>query len=390
MKRTVFIIIGSIVLLLVFSLWVYLLLFGAPKEINEAFTNLGFGNPTPIEEYDPALEQTAQLNLAGGALSQLTTRPVAGFAFVENASSTQKIRYVEQGTGHVYEIDLLSGVESRVSGKTHLAVTGAVFAPDGQAVALQSETETGEAAVLEELGSRDRNHELPSAATEMQFISSTTIRYLLPSEEGAIGYSYDLNEMTTDEIFSLPLADVSAWWTDTDVWLFNAPAPRLRGGLYRIENDTLLSANPSAYALSAVLPPSGRDLFLVTAADLDRNGNLSSTLVKPATGTNLELPFVAFPDKCAFSTDLATLWCASTALELERNAQSDWYKGLVSYSDHLWTIDTNTGRTALLENLMDAAGREIDVIDLSIDQHSHYILFKNKHDDTLWLRKLAN
>lgn len=387
MKRTVFLIIGSIVLLLAFSLWVYLLLFGAPKEINEAFTNLGFGNSTPIEEYNAPLEQTAQLNLDSGSLSQLTTRPVAGFTFLEGASSTQKVRYAERGTGYIYEIDLASGVENRVSGKTYLTVTRAAFSTDGQAVALTMEGEDGTSVQLEELGDRDRNHDLPSDATNLHFVSSTTVRYLVPTEEGSAGYSYDLDEMTTDKMFSIPVSDVFVWWTDTDTWIYNLPAPRLRGGLYRIENGVLILVENSGYALSAVLPRIINDIYLITAADLDQSGNLDSKLVK-ATGSTIDLPLVAFPEKCAFGA--STLWCASTALELPRAAQSDWYKGLISFSDNLWATDTNTGRTALLDNLIDITGREIDVIDLTADSFGTNLLFKNKHDDTLWLRKLSN
>lgn len=386
MKRTVFIITGSIVLLLIFSLWVYLLLFGAPKELNEAFTNLGFGNPTPIEEYDSTLEQTAQLNIAAGSLSQLTTRPVAGFAFLEGASSTERLRYAERGTGHIYEIDLTNGTESRVSSKTYLAVTDAVFSPDGQAVTLFSEGDTGLSAKLEELGERNRSHDLPARATNPHFVSSTTLHYLLPTEGGAVGYTYDLDEMTTDEIFFIPMSDVHVWWTDTNTWIHNKPAPRLRGGLYKLDNGSLTRVGQSGYTLSAVLPRDNGDTYLITAANLDQNGILTSTL---ATATsNKNLPLTAFPEKCALQA--STLWCASTALEFSRETQSDWYKGLITFSDNLWTTDVATGRTVLLDNLLDATGREIDVIDLTVDSHSDFLLFKNKRDDTLWLRKLPN
>src|SRR5690606_29811942 len=108
-------------------------------------------------------------------------------------------------------------------------------------------------------------------ATNLHFMSSTTLRYLLPTEGGAAGYTYDLEEMTTDEMFFIPLSDVYVWWTDTNTWIYNKPAPRLRGGLYQIDGGGLNGVGQSGYALSAVLPRIENNTYLITAADLDRN-----------------------------------------------------------------------------------------------------------------------
>lgn len=390
MKRTIFITIGSIILLLIFGVWVYLLLFGAPKEVNEAFTNLGFGSFTPIEEDQGSLEQTAQLNINNGNLSQLTTRPVAGFAFLATTgSSTEKLRYAERGTGYVFEIDLLSGVETRVSAKTHLAVTDAYFSPDGNAVVLISETDSGLEAELEELGDRERSHSLPTNATNLHFSSSTELRYLLPTSGGSTGYVYNLDEMTTDELFFLPLTDISLSWGVEETVFYNHAAPWLRGGLYRINNNELTLIGNSAYALSAEVPSNSSGVYAVSYSETNKNGNLTSILLKSASDTPTTLPIVVIPDKCAFSQAAHVLWCASNALDLGREGQNDWYKGLVAFADLLWKVEVATGKTTLLDNITEISGRDVDVIDLKTDQNDQYLLFKNKRDDTLWLRRLG-
>lgn len=387
MRRTIFITIGSVILLLIFSVWVYLLLFGAPKEVNEAFTNLGFGSFTPIEENQESLEQTAQLNLQSGNLSQLTTRPVAGFGFIVTGSTTEKLRYAERGTGYIFEIDLISGVETRVSAKTNLGVTGAYFSTDGNAVALVSETDSGRRVNLEELGDRERSHSLPTTATNLYFSTSTELRYLTTTSEGSVGYVYNLDEMTTDELFFLPLSDVNILWGSEETLFYNLPSPSLRGGLYRINSNLTSKVGESAFAFSAIAPKSGTGTYLTTEANIEQNGNLKSSI---QTGSStINLPFVALPEKCALYEN-NKMWCASNALELGRGAQTDWYKGLIRFADLLWQVDVSTGKTVLLDNITEISGRDVDVIDLQVDRNSTYLLFKNKQDNTLWLRRLVD
>lgn len=389
MKRTIFITIGSITILIVFSFWVYLLLFGAPKPIEEAFTNFGFGAPTPIDEAQDISEQTAELNINNGTLIQLTTKPVAGFGFIEEASSTTKLRYTERGTGHVFEVDLKSGIETRVSAKTHLAVIDSAFSKDGQVVAIISENNLSTKVTLEELGDRETKHQIPEDANNLKFTEDNNLLYTTKVEGGATGYVYDLDEVTIDELFTMPLSDIVVSWGQDEILLSNRPAPNLRSSIYKVDGTTMSKVNDSAYNLNLVVPETGIGLYLVSYADLNNSGEITSELLFNNGGARIEVPIAAFPEKCAFSYNISVVWCASDALPHERNSQSEWYRGQVSFSDLIWQIDSNTGETLLVDNLFQTAGRQIDVIDLTADKSSSYLLFKNKLDDTLWLKKLS-
>ncbi|MBI2474473.1 MAG: hypothetical protein HYV68_02110, partial [Candidatus Taylorbacteria bacterium] len=66
------------------------------------------------------------------------------------------------------------------------------------------------------------------------------------------------------------------------------------------------------------------------------------------------------------------------------NYPDDWYQGLVAWRDEVWAIDTATGNTQYLINLGSAGRRDIDAINLSLDEKERFITFTNKTDLSLW------
>jgi hypothetical protein len=390
MKKKLFIILGSVVLLLVFLAWLYLLLFGAPKQAQEVFSNLGLGREaTPISEFTESLVQTAELNINAGSLVQLTTRPVAGFDFVTKGTSTVAIRYAEKGTGHIYEVNISDGIETRLLAKTSLAVIDARFAPDGGAVVLIAEGDTNTVTTLEDLSPRNLTHQFPEDAENVQFVSDTKLRYTLRFENGTTGFEYDLEEGTTDVMFGIPLKEAVVLWGREETLVYNPPAPRLRGGLYRISGDALSRLNGLGYAFSATAPRFSSGVYLLTYVDLE-SGNLASFELDELAATNNTLPIVALPEKCSFDALTNHLvWCAAPSTTLSRNAQSDWYKGTMTFSDLLWQLDLEAGSATVEDDLSAVAGRDIDAVGLTVDSFGSYILFKNKSDDTLWFKNLT-
>ncbi|MEZ4194898.1 MAG: hypothetical protein R3B53_00660 [Candidatus Paceibacterota bacterium] len=141
MKQKTLIIIGVVIVFILLFAWIYLLFFGTPQDPKQVFSDLGFGGeeetgiviPPPIEE--PLPETPAERP----KLRQLTTRPVVGFVEVQ-ATTTDPVTvyYAEAGTGHIYEVDPLSGNEKRISNTTIAEASYATFSPLGDYVAVRS------------------------------------------------------------------------------------------------------------------------------------------------------------------------------------------------------------------------------------------------------------
>lgn len=388
MKQGIIITLGGILIIAVFGVWIYLLIFGTPENSEQLFADLGFGEeeipraPAPLETVS---EPETTVQIGDSALAQITTRPAAGFEFAHTASSTA-IRYAERGVGHVYEIDLTTGVEKRVLGKTFTAITEAVFSPSGTAVALVSMSGDERTAYLEEIGTEDESvvaHEFPADAENIAFPNDAEVRYTRTDTNGMTGYSYDLASETTTELFTIPFTDATVLWTENETLVYNRPAPYLQGGLYAIEGNALRRIGATAYGFSALARPT-EGTYVRTYANVETDTLIS--VLTGSTGTELLMPITAIPEKCAFDLfDETTVWCAAPAADLNRTYQADWYKGLTTSRDVLWEIDTEAQEATVAVDFASAAGRTIDVSDLIMDETGIYLLFANKLDGSLWL-----
>lgn len=387
MKQTILITTGTIVILAACGVWVYLLIFGTPDSAQEFFTN--FGGEETVREFRPSdgNEADATLAIERTALEQLTTRPVAGFAFIESgATSSPDIIYAERGTGHVYTIDLANGTETRTLGVTYAAITDAAFAPDGSAVVLIAEDGYNTTAYLETISDGDgAEHVFPSDATNIAFVSDREVRFTRVENDRLVGYAYDRIDRTSTERFSLPFTDATVLWMPNQTLVYNTPAPHHSGGLYRIDGNMLTRIGATGYALSA-LAHRNASTYAITRVDTESDRLITITR---SNGDVYTQPITALPEKCAFGeTDGTVLWCGAPVTITPRTYQADWYKGLQHSEDLLWRVDTTAQEAVVLADPLQATGRHVDVYGLTVDASGTQLMFKNKIDDALWLFRI--
>lgn len=108
--------------------------------MTDIFTNFsGLSSETPVEIFTPPEEAPPTVDVATTKLKQLTTKPVIGFRDFQATTTEPKfVRYAEAGTGHIYQINLESGVEERLSNTTIINAGAAEFSPNGKYVAIRS------------------------------------------------------------------------------------------------------------------------------------------------------------------------------------------------------------------------------------------------------------
>jgi hypothetical protein len=99
--------------------------------------------------------------------------------------------------------------------------------------------------------------------------------------------------------------------------------------------------------------------------------------------TKTEFSLKTLPEKCIWSeVDVNKIYCAVPKNLPTANYPDDWYKGLVSFDDNLWQIDTLTGETTLLLNQFG-----FDIINIFKTKNEDFLFFQNKKDGTLWSLK---
>lgn len=359
--------------------WVYLLMNGTPRGADDFFTDLGFSDPAPerpaviLDTPDVTVDTNSQ------RLNQLTTRPVAGYTAVNTASSSAVV-YAEKGTGHIYSIDLNSGTETRLSGTTLSRVVEAVFDRAGTNVVLVTEEGYQQQAYLLELtASSTELVELPEQTSDHAF-ENGSLFYTRIENGSTVGYLFNLSTASANQIFVTPLIDISVIRQNNTTYLFNKPAQRLRGALYRLnaEGDYELLSGP-AYGLTATSDLPGD--WLISRIDTESQ-TYRTYHVNVNSGKETELALVTIPEKCTQTSNSVT-WCTLPFLpEASPTYLNDWYQGTYASNDNIWQINSNNGEAVLSLVIEETAGFEIDATNVSASAEK--LFFTNRHNDTLW------
>jgi len=376
MKKSIFITLGILILVLILGVWAYLFAFGAPKDADDVFARFGKNGASETPLFDTSRIDTENVTVGGRiqALKQLTTRPVAGAGFVDGG-----IAYVEQGTGHLYEIDLISGAETLISGTTIPSTRKAVFSSLGEHVAITMMEGDVSKTLVGTYGSDAQfsGIALPDNATQVAFGSGAgTIQYLVREDTGAVGYSSNLDRNSSTRVFSLPLRDVRVLWGNP-VYVYTTPTATQSGYLYRVVKNNLTYVTKGDMGLMAFRTPQGLVLTSNTESSV-----ITTTLLENAEKVPQALPLI--PEKCV-TTDTA-IYCAVPKETLNIYSFPDaWYKGVVSYTDALWKIDTVSGTATMLIDFIAVSGRSIDVASIGVNTDGDQVYLINKNDNTLWL-----
>jgi hypothetical protein len=102
-------------------------------------------------------------------------------------------------------------------------------------------------------------------------------------------------------------------------------------------------------------------------------------------GSPVDTVVSTLPEKCVWSKNKTdTVYCAVPEFIPENNSLDSWYKGLVSFSDEIWKIDTETGMGEMVRKLNDAVPGGIDATYLMLSPKEDYLIFTNKKDYHLW------
>ncbi|MCR4285697.1 MAG: hypothetical protein NUW00_02250 [Candidatus Kaiserbacteria bacterium] len=382
MKKPIFVTLSIIVTILILGIWAYLFTFGTPKDGAEIFTNFGLGNN---EGVSPVIVDSTTVDVSDAtqegapqALKQLTLRPVAGATFTGN---DDVVRYVEQGTGHIYSINLVSGAESLISGTTLPGTREALFAKDGAQVAISifdgAELKTLVGSAGESATQSFTGVTLPKGAQNIYFDTATnTLMYTLKSETGISGYSYNTKKETGIQLFSIPLRDVTVLWGGESIHVYTTPTASQTGYLYKISKNELTYVAEGGRGLMGFV---FNDAPIVTTSE--ETGIISSIVT---SGIKTPLPVAVIPEKCV--GDETFLYCAVPRdFGNMETFPDNWYKGVTSYSDTLWEIDIDNSIATVLSNFELESGRQIDVSKIGISEDNTRLYFINKNDNTLWM-----
>ena len=190
------------------------------------------------------------------------------------------------------------------------------------------------------------------------------------------------------QLFASPFGEwLVEWIKDGLVVLTTKPSHNIDGYSYFVNtnNGTMkkilgeikgLTVLTSPDATKILYAKSGKNVFDLVVYDIETK-----------TETSLELN--TFPEKCVWGTENTNLlYCAVSNFSNNNDLPDDWYKGVVSFSDEIWLINTETGKTGIVTPMKEFTGDGIDVTKISLSPEEDRLLFTNKKDRSLWMLKL--
>ena len=103
------------------------------------------------------------------------------------------------------------------------------------------------------------------------------------------------------------------------------------------------------------------------------------------TGESKLLPWNTFPEKCLWSiTDSKIIYCAVPKSFPAGDYPDLWYQGLVSFTDDIWMINTDTLASTQIFDIQKETANNIDAVDIQIDSNDNYLFFTDKTSLTFW------
>lgn len=397
MKQKYFLIGAVVLFFLLLTVWLYLLFFKTPTTTEESFadfTNGGIVDPNIQIPEEIATTTNPIINVSDSKLRQLTTKPVAGFRETRLSSTTPfMITYAEAGTGHIYEINVRTGEETRISNTTIGTgeVSHASFSADGVLVALRTkndrQAEPLTIGTLNRLTQSLTTTQTAESVIDFKVLSSSTVVYSHETTRGLESSTYTVPTKKVTALFTAPFYAATIAWGSTTAdahLLYTKPTYALEGYAYQARGGVLSRLPQSGFGLTTFVTPR----YIVSTSQI--NYKPKTEIYTTASGKRYSSPLILLPEKCVPSfKNPAIFWCAEEEnLKLPMDFPDSWYQGAISFSDSLWEINPEDYSSNMLVDMTEKSGRSIDAISMSVGESETALYFINKNDNTLWMYEL--
>ncbi|MCE9643818.1 hypothetical protein K8Q93_01025 [Candidatus Parcubacteria bacterium] len=322
---------------------------------------------------------------------QVSAKPVAGYTIAKN-NGEWVTRYVDRGTGNIYESSLEKVSHKRITNTTLPQTVEATFT-SSSTVLLRSTLPSGAirtqyGRVLATSSGEFRpllTSELPEDITWLSARSNDIFYLQKDDANGTAGFLMNLDRKVPSRIFSYPLSEwIPRLLEGNRVFLQSKASAYAPGGLFLLSGN---ATNPAplllgGYGLAAL--PNDKGTKALVSQTVTNFPQLS--LLDIATKRTSSLPLSTFAEKCTWSTASSSIAYCFMPKTAEPGVYPDeWYSGEKSFTDTLWEVNTATGDLVILEKFTE---EEMDSIEVSVSGDNRFLLFINKKDLSLWSVRL--
>lgn len=403
-KKTITIIVSSILIVFLLALVGYYFMIGRGDStggsILDGFRSFipfgGGGNTTDNTDGSSTGTTTPQNNQSEGnnfvqKLRKISSEPVSG-AGTQDSKAGTVIRYIEKATGHIYEVELFSPKKGRISNTTIPLAYDAVWGnKNNSLIARYLKLEGPEVQTyslnLASIATTTENTisgiEFPENISDVSVFGSN-IFYLQSKANGSDGYISDFTGSKKKMIWSSPIKELASQFVnDKFVILTTKPHESTLGYMYSV-NTSSGDTKKIIGGITGLSGVSNSDISKVLF--LNQDPTLFGLYIRDTkNNSSQKLDFVTFPEKCVWSKkNTSMVYCAVPYSQINPGTQTDWYKGLVTTSDHIWMYNSADNSGAYISDLEKEGGEQIDLIKPTLSENEQYLIFTNKKDGSLW------
>ena len=308
----------------------------------------------------------------------------------------EKIRYIERGTGRVFETSSSTIAVNRITNSTYTRLVESFFDKKGNSVLMRDLL--GNSDVIEtRLGTPTLE---TTTSTEMS-LKTKLLPYNLYSvamspekdsfvwyvEQKGVGSSINTSRLDGTGITNLYKSPFREWllsWPLTNTIVLNTkPSAHSEGFAYSINTKTkaFKRITGGQKGLTTLMSPDGSNVLVGEAID----GTMKLSVLNLKTNSYTEVHASILPEKCVWSKlEKNVIFCAASESIVYAPYPDAWYQGLVFFDDNIWKINTATQENYLLYTIKSSVKGGLDATNLSLDKNEDYLLFTNKKDLSLW------
>jgi len=310
------------------------------------------------------------------------------FTEIKTTASQEKyetiptLRYVERMNGHIHNLLLNTNKTEKISNSTIPSIYEAFFDKEGKTVIYRYLSANNiVSSFLATLGNAKGEY-LPSNITELSTSQDKSkFFYITENTGGATGTVVTFGNSSKTIVFNSPFTEwISDWDASQNIYLTTKASYAATGSIFELnsQNKTLSKLFGGIIGLTTKINKAG-NVVLYSSSE---NSTPKLSVFKKKDYSFKNLDTYGFPEKCAWSYDNITVYCAVPSVIEEGNYPDIWYQGLVSFDDYFLKINTETGEKITYANSKNEI--PVDAVSLFLDKKEETLFFINKKDYTLW------
>lgn len=331
-------------------------------------------------------------------LYELHKTPVGGVAFFESGKGALlsfAARYIERGLGHIYETPLETLSEARISGETHTRISEALWGNKGASIIIRSFDESDQA-----IKTRILNISAPEKVAEVllpdhiPFMAtaddnSDKIFYLENGYTASRGTTASFKNTGARQVFSSTITEWLPQFPNKNlVTLTTRPSGAVVGHLFFVDptTKTMTKILGGVNGLTTLTKGDGKLVLYAETRERLPKLFVYDTTKKESLDTGLQ----TLPEKCVWSKKSAAIaYCAVPRSITPAMYPDQWYQGIISFSDDLWSIDVKTLEVKKVLMPSTEKATSLDMTNLVVSSNDEYLLFVNKITGTPWMYRFA-